>query len=243
MRLTQSTVERGLVVLEPDDFGVLQAVQKVATIALAQCERCGSRRRALPCDVLPYKTYGVDVIEQQVSAYSRGDLSLRQVVWRQYGERTPAHTTLHGWTEGAGAHFLDRPGGRASGAPMSRLIAEAQPRKPEIVEVLRSDPTPDPRRYRSEARRERLVAVMLTMALVVSIAGRPHPYAMAECRRLLLVWSNVSVLGFPSRILRTPIEHRDRSKPARSRSSSPRSRYRCPTRTRSPPDDSSRSPS
>jgi len=243
MRLTGSTVSRGLVLLEPDESGVLVMVRVDATIVLARCKRCGTRCRVLPCDALPRKSYGLAVIEHEVSAYGRGDQSLRQVAWRQLGERTPAHTTLHGWTEGLGAHALGRPGGDLGGAPMSRLIAEAEPRVPAIVDALLTAPVPDPRRYRSEERRERLAAVMLAMTLMALIASRAHPHAMAECRRLSLSWSCVSVLEFPSRILGTAIEHRDRSEPARSRPSSPRTRDRCPTRTRSPPDASSRSPS
>lgn len=238
MALTQSTVRRGLVLLEPDESDVMQAVPLVATIALARCERCKARCRVLPCDALPRKIYGLAVIEHEVWGYSHGDRSLRQVAWGQLGERTPAHTTLHGWTEGLGAHVLGRDGGAIGSAPMSRLIAEAWPRVPEIAGVLRREaaPDPDPRRYRSEARRERLTAVMLVMALVTLISRTAHPHAMAECRRLSLSWSNVSALEFPSRLRGTPIEHRDRSQPPRSRPSLPSSRDRCPIRTRSPPD-------
>lgn len=242
MELTGSVVERGLVLLEPDEFDVLEVVEVRAAIALARCQRCGTRRRVLPCDALPRKTYGLAVIEHEVSDYSRGGRSLRQVAWSQLGEQTPAHTTLHGWTEGFGAYVLGRPGGDLGGAPISRLIAEAEPRVPEIGDVLRAAaPTPDPRRYRSEARRERLAAVMLAMSLVTVISGLPHPHAMAACRRLSLAWSDVSALEFPSRILCTPIEHLNGLAPPRSRASTPRSRDRCPIRTRSPPDASSRS--
>ena len=159
MALTRSTVARGLVLLEPDGSGVDQMVMVEAAVALARCQRCGTCRRVLPCDALARKTYGLAVIEQEISDYSRGDRSLRQVAWSQLGERTPAHTTLHGWSEGLGAHALGRPGGELGGAPISRLIAEAEPRVPGIVEVLRSEPEPDPRRYRSKARRARLAAV------------------------------------------------------------------------------------
>lgn len=235
MRLTRSTVKRGLVLLEPDDSNVLQTVLLVAILALARCDRCGTRPRVLPCDALPRKTYGLSVIEHEVSDYSRGERSLRQVAWGQLGDRSPGHTTLYGWTEGLGAHALGRPRGELGGAPMSRLIAEAQPRVPGIAEALRSEPIPDPRRYRSPARRERLAAVMLAMTLVTIIAGAAHPHAMAACRRLSLSWSNLSALEFPSRLRCTSIEHCDRSESPRSRSPSWRSRDRCPTRTRSPP--------
>lgn len=243
MKLTGSTVSRGLVLLEPDESDELVMVKVAATIALARCELCGTRSRVLPCDTLPRKTYGVAVIEHEISSYCRGDRSLRQVAWGQFGDPAPAHTTLHGWTEGLGAHALGRPAGEIGGAPMSRLVAESAPRVRGIAEAMRSDPTPDARRYRSTPRRERLAAVMLAMTLVALIAGCPHPQAMAECRRVSLAWSNMPALEFPSRIPSTAIEHRARSLPARSRASSPRCRDRCPTRTRSPPDASNRSPS
>jgi hypothetical protein len=218
---------------------VLRTVPLVATVAIARCGKCKTKPRVLPCDAVPYKIYGLAVIEQGISDYSGGDKSLRQVAWRQLGDRTPAHSTLHGWTEGLGAHALGRRGGDTGGAPMSRLVAEALPRVPGVAETLRMEASPDARRYRSEARRDRLAAVIVAMALVTVIASLPHPGAMAECRRLALSWGHVSVLEFASRLRSTPIEHRDRSESPRSRSSSPRSRDRCPTRTRSPPDASS----
>lgn len=241
LTLTPSRVTRGLVLLEPDDCDVLQTVKQDATVALARCIRCGTRTRVLPCDVLPRKTYGVAVIEHEVAAYSQGGRGLRQVAWHQLGDRTPAHTTLHGWTEGLGAHALSRPGGDAGGAPLSRLVAEAEPRVPAVRDALRAEVHPDPRRYRSEARRDRLAAVLRAMALVTAIAGKPHPQAMAECRRLALLWSGSSVLDFRARLSCTPFEHRDRSRRPRSRAPSERSRDRCPIRTRSPPGASSRS--
>jgi len=238
--LTRSTVTRGLVLLQRDESGELETVSKVATVAIGRCAQCKARCRVLPCDVLPRKTYGVAVIEHGVAQYSRGDRSLRQVAWSQLGTRTPAHTTLHGWTEGLGAHALGRPGGDAGGAPMSRFVADAKPRVPEVADAARADVHPDPRRYRSEPRRDRLAAVIGAMATLTLVAGLPHPRAIAECRRLALQWSSSSALEFPSCLSCTPFEHRDRSESPRSRAPSPRSRDRCPTSTRSPPGASSR---
>jgi hypothetical protein len=229
------------VLLEPDGSGELAMVALDATVAICRCPRCKTRCRVLPCDVLPRKTFGLAAIEHEVECYSRGDRSLRQVAWGQLGDRIPAHTTLFGWSEGLGAHALGRPGGEAGGAPMSRLVAEAESRVPEVSAVMRMDVHVNPARYRSEPRRDRLAAVTRTMAMVTTATDVPHPNAMAECRRLALSWSRSSVLVFPSRISCTAIEHLDRSSSPRSRPSSPRSRDRCPTRTRSPPDASSTS--
>ena len=228
--------------LEEDESGELEMVFLAATVAISRCVRCKSRYRVLPCDVLARKTYSTGVIEHLLADYGRGERSLRQVAWGQLGERTAAHTTLHGWTEGLGAHALGRVGGDGGGAPISRLIADAEARVAGVKDASRQEVRVDPRRYRSEARRDRLAALTRTMALAVAIAGVSHPHALAECRRLGLAWSSSSVLQFPSRLSCTAIEHPDRSKPPRSRPFSPRSRDRCLSPTRSPPGASNRSP-
>jgi hypothetical protein len=239
--LTQSTVKRGLVLLEPDASGEIETVPVEALVAIARCKRCKARARVLPCDVLPRKTYSATVIEHLTVGYARGDRSLRQVAWGQLGDRTPAHTTLHGWTEGLGAHVLGRPGGDAGGVPASRLVADAAARIPSVAAAMRAEVHVDPRRYRSEPRHERLAACVRMLAVVVIVAALPHPFAIAACRRLALAWSQSSVLAFNSRISSTAMEHRTGAKPARSGRTTPASRDRCPTRTRSPPGALSRS--
>jgi hypothetical protein len=92
-------------------------------IALAVCGRCGHRARVLPCDALPHKTFGAAAIELVMAEYSEGRRSLRQVAWAQLGERTPAHTSLHGWTEGFGLHALGRDG-LLGAMRWSRLLEE-----------------------------------------------------------------------------------------------------------------------
>ena len=230
-----------MVLLERDQSGELVMIFEVAPVAIARCVQCKKRVRVLPCNVLPHKSYSTDVIEHLVADYAQGNRSLRKVAWGQLGERELAHTTLHGWTEGLGAHALGRPGGEAGGAPISRLVAIAEARVGGVMAANRAPVSVNPARYRSEARRDRLAALMRAMAMVVAIAGLSHPRAIAECRRLALVWSNSSVLGFPSRLRDTAIEHLDWSESARSSPSSPRSKDRCLTPTRSPPGASSKS--
>ena len=108
--LSSSCVPRGVVLLERDAYGEWHTIELKAAIALARCPRCGTRTRVLPYDILPYKRYSLAVISALVSTYATWSLSLRRVVWDLLGERTPAHTTLHGWTEGLGAHALGLPG-------------------------------------------------------------------------------------------------------------------------------------
>ena len=98
----------------------------------ASCVRCKRRGTvcfpAISCRTRPTR---LDVIEHLAAEYAQGELSLRQVAWGQLGDRTPAHTTLHGWTEGLGAHALGRPG-RRRGRRTDRaaFVAEAESHVP-----------------------------------------------------------------------------------------------------------------
>jgi len=240
--LSASTVSRGVIVLAQDEFGELHTVKLTAEIALARCLRCGTRTRVLPYDVLPYKQYSLAVITELAITYATGNWSLRAAVWDLLGERTPAHATLHGWTEGLGAHVLGLAGAHTHGAPFSFFVFEAQARLAPIGQVVHESFSVDERRYRSEARRERLAGLAMLMALAGLVAGDLNANALAWCRHLILLWSNTCVLVFPSRFSCTPIEHvssadRPESEPPPIGSSDP-----CPTRTRSPPGASSRSP-
>jgi hypothetical protein len=238
MALTGSRVDRGLVLAEPDQFGMVTFLHLTVKIALAVCGRCGHRARVLPCDALPHKTFGASAIELVMAEYREGRRSLRQVAWAQLGERTPAHTSLHGWTEGFGLHALGRDG-LLGAMRWSRLLEEAIARFPRIAERACIEPELNPQRYRSLARRERLSALLLLLAMVTMIAGEAHPHAMAQCRRLSVIWTGMSALEARSQILRTRFEHQHQHDGARSRSSAARSVDSCPMTTRSPPGDSS----
>ncbi len=238
--LSRTRVRRGLSVLETDAVGELHAVEIEAQIALARCRCCERRVRVLPCDVLPYKHYSVSVIAQLAGAYTGGwQDSLRTVAWELLGERTPAHTTLHGWTEGLGAHVLGLPtgafGGQAGGWPFSRVFAEAEARVAQVRTVWEAAVWVDERRYRSEGRRERLAAVAQVLALADTVTGAPGPEALGAWRALTVRWSGSCGLRFPSRLLCTGIEQVPDPDRRESRARSPPRRRRCPIRTPSPP--------
>jgi hypothetical protein len=244
--LTKSVVGRGVIVLERDHYGVLHGRRIVATIVRARCRRCGSRPRVLPCDVLPYKRYSTPIVERHMTCYGGGGISLRRTVlgvFVQPDDAIVAHTTLHGWTEGCGAHALDRPGSRTDGLPVSRFIAEASARDPRIEELRRQEIEVDPRRYRSEARRERLAAMAMLLLVAAAVAVVRSPDALSTCRRLALLWSRSCALAFPSRLPCPPIELSGSSRPASFRlpqvQESDSCRHHDETPSRSPPRASS----
>ncbi len=187
--------------MEKDAHGVRVVVRVEARIALACCDKCGSRVRVLPCDIQAHKLYAVAVIELLVATYTEGDTSLRVTAWRLAGIRTPAFTTLHAWSEGMGAYALGRRQGELpEGRPHAALVQETEARLPEAREV----PTPevDERRYRSEARRDRLGAcarLLLTAALATKVSS---PFALVGWCALALSWSrSAPLLAFTSPIL------------------------------------------
>ena len=248
MVLSRTRVGRGLSVLEADAVGELHTVEVDAQIALARCARCARRIRVLPSDVLAYKHYAVSVIAEQAGAYTtRGwEASLRSVAWGLLGERTPSHTTLHGWTEGLGAYGLGLPTGefvgKAGGWPFSRVLAEAAARNGAVGAVWDADVWVDARRYRSEGRRERLAAAARVLALADTVTGLARPAALGRWCGLTVHWTGSFGFRFRSRILCTGIEHSGEMDRRASRIRSPPSRRQCPIRTRSPRGASNKSP-
>jgi hypothetical protein len=202
----------------------LQAVQVQADIAVACCRGCKRRFRVLPSNVLARKTYSVEVIEYGLAAYADGRRSLREVAWSILGERVPAHTTLHAWSEGLGAHVLGLPSGEVRGGALaSRLLVESRSRARAIEPLLTHDFPVDPRRARSPERRERLGATRRILALAEAVTGNLPPYALARWRRLALRWSNTCALLFRTGIRCTAMEHRTRRDGRGSRSPPTRS--------------------
>ena len=243
MVLTRTRVTRPLVLLEPDDHCVLETVNLTATVALARCLRCGTRPRVLPCDALPAQALragvdrapGVGVLERRSEpAEHRLDPARRS--------DTGATRRCMRGTEGLGAYALGRPAGGVGGAPISRFVGDADARVPGVADSMREGVVVDLRRYRSEPRRDRLAAIIRTLSVARAVAGKPHPRALAECRRLELVWSQSSVFEFRTGISCTSIERCDRSGVPGLRASCPKSRDRGRARTRSPPGASSKSP-
>ena len=206
---------RGVFLLEPDEFGVLTVIRVEALIALARCERCGSRTRVLPSDILPRKLYSLAVIEFQLAAYTEGGLSLRVVAVRLYGERTPAHTTIYVWSEGMGAHLLGRAAGELAEAdPHTALVQETEARCPAARDV--PVPAVDARRYRAKARRERLSAVARLLVVAGLATGVSSPCALASWCALALGWGLTSPILFRTGLSNTRPEQVGRPSRARS---------------------------
>jgi hypothetical protein len=194
---------------------VWTVVGVVATLALACCDRCGGRVRVLPSDILPRKLYGLAVIEHLVAAYAEGHRSLRPVAWSLAGERTPAHTTLHAWSEGLGAHALGRELGEVpDGMPHAALVAETEARRPKARDLAPA--AVDERRYRAQARRERLAAVAHLLAVAVVATGAMPPFALASWCALALGWGLTSPLLFRSGLSSTRLEQVGAKRRARS---------------------------
>ena len=209
LRLTSSRVDRGLVLLKRDACGEWLAVVACVTIALVRCGGCSGRFRLLPSDVLARKTYGLSVIEYTCAQYVPGETGLRGIVNSLRGDG-PKHSTLHAWTEGLGRHALGRDRvDRAFGDPVSAVVAETQKRCPSLKTALAVQaPLVDPRRYRSEPRRERLSALAQLLFLARSLDLKDQS-GLPWCawRRRAIGFSLSSPFQFPTGFSCTPIEH------------------------------------
>jgi hypothetical protein len=179
------------------------------------------------------------VIELSVSLYNRGALSLRQVTWDQlYGERTPEHTTLHGWTEGLGAYCLGRVVGEvAYCVPATRILAELEIRFPQMKSLHSIPVWINPERYRSQGRRQRLEACK-RFEIISTMLDVKNPWKFVELNRLIVSWGNSFGLGFRTAICCTPIEHIGLTDMRLWLKISPKEPLSCPIHGRSPPGDS-----
>ena len=239
LELTNSTVDRTALILEKDDYGIDTVVERKVKIALVKCPICKCRYRLLPADILAHKLYSLPVIEHAVSLYNRGDLSLRQVAWHQlYGERTPEHTTLHGWTEGLGAYCLGRAVGEvAFSVPATRILAELEIRFPQMKSLHSIPVWINPQRYRSQGRLERLEACK-RLEIIGTMLDVETPLKFCELNRLIVSWGNSFGLGFKTGICCTPIEHIDSKDMPLWLKFSTKEQLSCPIHGRSPPGDS-----
>jgi hypothetical protein len=239
LELTRSTVARTVFFLEKDDHDVLVVVERTVEIAPARCPVCKSRFRVLPADILPRKLYSLPVIELSVSLYNRGDLSLRKVVWdKLYGDRTPMETTLHGWTEGLGACCLGRCVGEVPRAlPAARILAELECRYAQIKNVHQTSLWVNPRRYHSEAHRERLEACK-RFELCCGVLDAKAPWMFSKLNCLILALGSSCGFGFRSGIYCTAIEHIGSTDVGQWLQNSTKEPLPCPIHGRSPPGDS-----
>lgn len=64
-------VVRGVWVLEKDEQGVVTVIKLQMRIALARCPVCKSRLRILPADILPYKHYSLEVVNEALRKFAR----------------------------------------------------------------------------------------------------------------------------------------------------------------------------
>jgi hypothetical protein len=246
--LLGSRVARPVVLLVDDGTGELLAERRTLWIALARCRACKGRFRVHPADVLPHKRYGLAVIATTAAAHVESNKSLRTAAWTTHTGQTPAHSTLHAWTEGFGAFALGRAFGSLPDAyPFVAIVAVTTARWSALASIQIQQARIDPRRHRSEARRERLAAVGNLLAVARAVVDA----AVLDVRKKqppLCAWRQLAIgLGVPlpfafrTGITCTPFEHgvgRDRESPELPQ---PTGDSACQTRSRSPPSASSRS--
>ena len=244
-----SRVARPVVLLVDDGDGELVAARLVLSIALARCAACKGRFRLLPSDVLPHKRYGLAMIATTAAAHVEANKSLRTAAWTTHIGRTPAHATLHAWTEGLGAFVLGRSFGCLRDAqPYQAIVAIITSRWSALNTKPPRPPQIDPRRYRSEARGERLLAIANVLALaeaVIDIATLDVDLPLDQSP--LCLWRQLAIglgacapFAFRTGFKCTPSEHVVTNDPESPHLLQQTGDSVCETRSRSPPSASSK---
>ena len=237
-KLTGRRLRRPLVVMRDGRCYLLEDF----VVAQAACVRCGYSQRLLPADVLAGKRYSIDVYEAAALAYLERPGGLRQAV-RSLGFYAPDFTTLHGWLGGLGGYAtgLTTPQGAV---PAEALLEETRRRVlPDLNERWRQSAPVDPRRHRSERRREELEGVvrLLRIATAVALAngGPPTAGALTSWIVLTIGWFGVAAISWSARRAGTWIQPRAKRRAIGFGPRKPKPEDTpCRTRSRSPPSDS-----
>jgi len=204
--LTASRVPRGVKVSALDQGGSIDITKIDAEIAIARCAACSARTRVLPADILPRKTYSLPTIEHCCAMHSSGT-SLRRTV-HLLGAARPSHATLHGWTQGLGAHVSgyelgDTPGTETIGA----VLSETWRRHPELRAWWDAKTTIRSDQFRSDPSRERLTSVARLFQQAALLAPSSGAPTMTAWRARSLGWGLSLPFGFRTAVSYTAIDH------------------------------------
>jgi hypothetical protein len=161
--------------------------------------------RVLPLELLPLKTFGIELIQFTMHKYLFYVMSLRVAVKAVAtpAEHSPAHSTLHRWLSGLGEKILDRstPIYPASQVPTSAVLAQTGRILSQDVtgKFLTINPVISLDKYRSQRRYDQLVAVARLLVLAMLLfSATVESVQLLEWNRLLLSHFYVAVWNFPS---------------------------------------------
>ena len=206
-------VQRNSVLFDPGGVALYQQ----SPVPLALCEQCNHRVRVLPVEILPYKTFGLPVIEATCIHYATSADGLRRTVQTIPGV-APHYSTLHGWMGGLGERAMDKVHlrgdratiGQPSLPPVSTLVAETAKRQDlDLINRWgKTKPPISPGKYKSLFRKELLQSCLRLLSVAASLFEH-DPYPLTLWQYWLLPMFLVTAWLFPSRNIITPIQHTD----------------------------------
>jgi hypothetical protein len=167
----------------------------------------------LPCELLPFKSFSLPVIETACDGYADADPmgpGLRRTV-RGMGPYGPVHSTLWRWLAGLGERALDHGAVHRVPAyrelpPVSSLIAESEKRLGKKLGAVWQQHFQIPWwKYHSEKRREQLEACARVLAAARHLfAEAVHPFS--EWHGRLIECLDVAAWAFPTALACTDMQ-------------------------------------
>ena len=251
LRLTKRKLHRGVV--RPDGEGRL--IPEEMRVPLVRCDGGGTRHwhRVLPCEIQRLKTYSTPSMELTMRHYRGGKVGLRAAVKAlpKPGQAPdgkpvvrPNYTTLWRWLGGVGQYGRGREtraGALPFGVVRRETVRHGYPQLPEVwrcrVEVPEERHQPGPRGEELE--------YALRVLRTASALFPKEAFPVTAWSGLMLGFGFVMALGWWTAKVKTRIQlplPEDGLVGFPSAPKPPRKEERCPTRTRSPPGASSRSP-
>lgn len=199
-----------------DSTGV--SYNKFLPIPLARCTTCKTTRRVLPLEILPYKTYGIAIIELSLRYYGfhiSDTLRFTTTTIKFHFGQAPNHSTLWRWSVGLGEKILCRePQILSNYAPPSSAILAQTTRSKGSCDaadlflnlILEAQPYVAQFKYRSERRFDQLLAVVRLFILAQQIFGKTTSSTLLLWNQLLLRDFFVPAWNFPCQITKTTLQ-------------------------------------
>ena len=191
-------------------------------VPLSKCENCGSRRRLLPMELLPWKPYTLPTMQKFIAAYNASPHGWRRTVNHTPGGFYKPHfTTVHGRASGLGERALDQVKLNRERAmvnkppflePFTTLIQTVESRHGlPAVKAFSAVVTVFPEKYRSQRRKEHLEANLRLLNLAVFIPAHQavqEPQSLLVLEEIALVEFHRPLMIFRSRTRDPSIQRR-----------------------------------
>ncbi len=214
LKFNNKWVKRGAVLLDATGAHY----KKHLSIPLAGCPTCKKTLRVLPLDILPYKTYGISIIQLSLQSYvfhiSEGLRATTATIKTKF-VYAPHPSTLWRWSKSFGEKVLSRESQIVNYyyPPCSAILAQTTRKCAINAADIFIDLSAAAQlyitgfKYHSERRLDQLIAVVRILLVAREIFGNTASSTLLAWNEMLLSEFFVPAWNFPCKIKDPTLQH------------------------------------